>query len=29
MRDDLNEFTREAPELTLEKFWFERFEDGK
>ena len=30
MKDDTqNEITREAPELTHKKFWFERCEDGK
>ena len=30
MKDDTqNEITREAPEVTQKKFWFERCEDGK
>lgn len=30
MKDDArNEITREEPELTHKKFWFERCEDGK
>ena len=29
MKGDSNEITREAPELTHKKFWFERIEDGK
>ena len=30
MKDDTkNEITREAPEVTQKKFWFERGEDGK
>ena len=30
MKDDTqNEITREEPELTHKKFWFERCEDGK
>jgi hypothetical protein len=30
MKDDTrNKITREAPELTHKKFWFERCEDGK
>ena len=29
MKDDTNEVTREAPELTHKKFWFEPAGDGK
>ena len=30
MKDDAtNEITRDAPEVTQKKFWFERCEDGK
>jgi hypothetical protein len=29
MKDDTNEVTREAPELTHKKFWFELVGDGK
>jgi hypothetical protein len=29
MKDDANEITREPPELTHKKFWFERADDEK